>query len=149
MANDKYHYVNADTMTFESGLLTERQLQILSMRADGLSQVEISRKLGITRQNVSILEKRAHRNIARASRTLEMVRLTGAAVTLVIPVGTHILDAGKLLLDATDRKGIKLKGNIIDALYGIRLKASKNMKNGRLTRALSITVLYDGTIEIS
>ena len=51
--------------------LTPRQIKVLQMRLAGLSQQEVADCLGTTRSNISILEKRAHQNIARARRTLE------------------------------------------------------------------------------
>ena len=50
---------NAKITKNRLGLLTEEQLIVLGHRLDGLKQEDIAIKLGTTRQNVSLIERRA------------------------------------------------------------------------------------------
>jgi Tfx family DNA-binding protein len=59
------------TRGIRAGLLTDEQLNILGYRFDGLKQEEIARRLGTTRQNVSLIERRARGNIMKAEATLK------------------------------------------------------------------------------
>ncbi|MDD2639276.1 MAG: Tfx family DNA-binding protein, partial [Methanothrix sp.] len=52
-------------------LLTNRQASVLRLRRKGMSQQEVAEQLGTTRSNVSILEKRALQNVAKARATLK------------------------------------------------------------------------------
>ena len=54
--------------------LSSRQIQIMKLRQEGYSTEGIAHEIGTTRQNVSILEKRGHRNLEKAIRTLNAVR---------------------------------------------------------------------------
>jgi len=56
-----------------AGLLTEEQLLVLGLRLEGMKQDEIARKLGTSRQNVSLIERRARDNIAKAASTLKPI----------------------------------------------------------------------------
>jgi transcriptional regulator len=55
-------------------MLTEKEVQILELRAKKLTQVEVSRKLGISQAAVSHFEKNALRKIKEAAETLEVAK---------------------------------------------------------------------------
>jgi len=59
-------------------MLTEKEIQVLTLRKQGLTQVEVAKKLGITQAAVSNFEKNAHRKISDAKETLEIARRLGA-----------------------------------------------------------------------
>ena len=67
------------------GFLTERQMQILRLRKDGMKQGEIASRLGTTRQNIAILEGRAVKKIEEAAMTLQMLEAQGTACVKGIP----------------------------------------------------------------
>ncbi len=58
-------------------MLTEKEIQVLEHRRQGLTQVEVAKKLGITQAAVSNFEKNAYRKISDAKRTLETARKMG------------------------------------------------------------------------
>jgi Tfx family DNA-binding protein len=58
------------------GFLSELQFKVLQLRIEkGLSQAEVARTLGTTRENVTIIEKRAERNIRLAEETIQAYKL--------------------------------------------------------------------------
>lgn len=61
-------------MSRKYGLLSDRQFRVLQLRVEkGLSQLEIAGELGTTRENVTIIEKKARRNIKQAERPFKHI----------------------------------------------------------------------------
>src|SRR5512136_1755012 len=104
---------SADDKSLKS-FLTERQIRVLQMRLCGQSQQEVADYLGTTRSNVSILEKRAHQNIARAEKTLQQWMMLQAPISLIVGAGTDVFDIPKMVFAAADEKGIKLPVTSLD-----------------------------------
>lgn len=50
--------------------LTDRQMQVLRLRAQGFSQQDVAKMIGTTRANISKLERRAYKNIMAARKTI-------------------------------------------------------------------------------
>ncbi len=55
-------------------MLTAKEIQVLELRAKGLTQIEVSKKLGISQAAVSHFEKNALRKIKEAKETLEVAK---------------------------------------------------------------------------
>ena len=55
-------------------MLTEKEIEIMKLRKLGLTQVEISRKIGISQAAVSSFEKNALKKIEDAKKVDELVR---------------------------------------------------------------------------
>lgn len=51
-------------------MLTEREIEVLELRRDGLTQVEVAAQLDITQAAVSNFEQNAHEKIEDAKDTL-------------------------------------------------------------------------------
>jgi transcriptional regulator len=58
-------------------LLTEKEIQVLELRAKKLIQVEVSKKLKISQAAVYHFEKNALRKIKEAEQTLQTVKKLG------------------------------------------------------------------------
>ena len=58
-------------------MLTEKEIQVLELRAKKLKQVEVSKKLRISQAAVSHFENNAHKKIKEAEETLEVARKLG------------------------------------------------------------------------
>ena len=71
-------------MRKNTNLLTDRQMQVLKLRSRGITQDRVARQLKTTRENVSILESRARRNIKRAKATIEILEDLGMAIRITI-----------------------------------------------------------------
>ncbi|RLI26311.1 MAG: transcriptional regulator [Candidatus Hecatellales archaeon] len=128
--------------------LTSRQLEVLRLRRKGLSQREIASKLKTTRENVNILEMRAHRNIRKAAATLEVLSKLEIAATLKIPPKTPILRIPLLILKKADEANIRVKMNCIEILREVQLKAEGKIRKKRLLKPLTVIILPDGSLHI-
>ncbi len=126
------------------GFLTERQMQILRLRKDGMKQGEIASRLGTTRQNIAILEGRAVKKIEEAAMTLQMLETQGTVCVTGIPAGTHILDAARMIIDEADRNGIRLKGNMVDLVSWLKSNMEGNIISGKISTGVRVMILSDG-----
>jgi Tfx family DNA-binding protein len=131
-----------------ASLLTERQLMVLRLRREGRSQQEVAEILGTTRSNVSILEKRAHQNIARATRTLEEWRTIRAPISLKIPAGTDVFDVPSMIFDAADHKSIDLPVTSLDIIVQLRGKAPRIFRKRALLTDVEVYITEEGDLII-
>jgi len=125
-------------------LLTNRQVSVLRLRRKGMSQQEVAEHLGTTRSNVSILEKRALQNVARARATLKEWTMVQAPVSLTVPAGTDLFDVPYLVFSEADKAGIKLGIGSVDIVVQIKNKAPEALKKRVIRRDLEVSVTEDG-----
>ena len=125
-------------------LLTDRQAAVLRLRQRGMSQQEVAEILGTTRSNVSILEKRALQNVARARATLREWTMIQAPISLTVPAGTDVFGVPALIFSEADKAGIKLEIGSLDIVVQIRNKAPEILRKRRILRDLEIAVTEDG-----
>ena len=126
--------------------LSDRQIEILKLRKRGLTQKEISRDLKTTRENVSILESRAHRNVKRSLATLEVLDRLDLTLRINVPLNIHILDIPKIILEKADEVNIQLKYDCVDILE--RLKLHSKIVSKHITKPVIVTILTDGSLTI-
>ncbi|HJX05780.1 MAG TPA: sigma factor-like helix-turn-helix DNA-binding protein [Candidatus Nanoarchaeia archaeon] len=55
-------------------MLTQKEIAVLELRAKKLTQIEVSKKLGISQAAVSHFEKNALRKIKEAEETMQTAR---------------------------------------------------------------------------
>ena len=128
--------------------LTDRQLKVLQMRHQGLSQQDVADLLGTTRANISILEKRAHQNIARAERTVQQWMMIRAPIFLFAMRGTDIFEIPRMIFAAADEKGIRLPVTSMDILIRLGRKAPRLFHKRALEKDARIYVTLQGEVMI-
>lgn len=126
--------------------LTKRQIEVLQMRLSGRSQQEIAEKLGTTRSNISILEKRAYQNIARAERTLQQWLMLRAPISLQAKAGTDVFDLPREIFAAADEKNMRLPITSLDIVVQLRRKAPRLFRKRALSRDARIFVTEEGEV---
>jgi hypothetical protein len=136
------------TVRHRSGLLTEEQLKILGLRLDGLKQNEIAVKLGTTRQNVSLIERRAQDNIERADATLKAYRRLRTAATVELKPNTHLVDVPRILVDAADEAGVKITIDFSLVYKELRDLVQDSILGTRVIKPIMIRILKDGKIDV-
>ncbi len=130
------------------GLLTERQYEVLKMRLEGKTQEEVAKVLGTTRENVSIIEKRAWRKFRLAEYTLKIVKNLMAASEVHIPEGTHLINVPSMVVEAANKAGVKLKANFTLIYDEIRFKARACVEGTKIVRPIKVIIFKDGTFEV-
>ena len=85
-------------MPRKHGIFSELQLKVLRLRIEeGLSQAEVADLFKTSRENITIIEGRARKNIKLAQETLLAYRLLNCAVKIKIEPGTHLLEIPRIL----------------------------------------------------
>jgi len=129
--------------------LTDQQTEVLKLRELGLTQKEVSERLGTTRENISIVEKRARTNIERSRQTLKEWEKIKAPITIRIEKGVDILDIPKLLFLEADTKGIKVKSNLVGIITNISEEKKDMIEKRVLTHDLEVTITSAGEIKLN
>ncbi len=127
-----------------AGILTERQIQILELRSKNHTQEETARRLDISRQDVSILEKRALRNIDRAFATIRMAENIGLLKRIRIDPGPHILVVAKRIIEFADEEGVRIRTSAIGLMTLIQTTAK--VENGEVQSEIEAIILPDGRV---
>ena len=133
-------------MRKSSNLLTDRQIQVLKLRSRGLTQEGVAKQLKTTRENVSILESRARRNIKRAKATIEVLEDLGMATRITIKPETPVLEISKIIFKKADDANVRLQLDCIDLLERIKIKAKDKIKAKKVVSSISIVLLPYGDL---
>jgi len=131
-----------------ASFLTERQIKVLQMRQAGMSQQQIADLMGTTRSNVSILERRAHQNIARAERTLLQWTMLRAPISIKTKAGTDVFDLPRAIFAAADELGIRLPVTSLDIVVQLKRRAPRLFKRRALEREVLISVTEVGEVMV-
>ena len=129
-----------------TNLLTDRQIQVLKLRSRGITQERVARHLKTTRENVSILESRARRNIKKAKATIEMLEDLGMATRITIKPETPVLEISKIILKKADDANVRLQLDCIDLLEKIKMKAKNKIKAKKVVQPISVVLLPYGDL---
>ncbi len=116
------------------------------MRSRGITQERVARQLKTTRENVSILESRARRNIKRAKATIEILEDLGMAPRITIKPDTPVLEMSKLILKKADDANVRLQLDCIDLLEKIKIKAKNKIKAKKVISPISVVLLPYGDL---
>lgn len=103
-----------------STILTERQVEVLELRLDGLTQHEVADKLGTTDANISAIERAAEANVDKARQTLHLMRILRSSTRFSAPAGTEFEDLVDKVFAHADRAGIRIgytRPNLYAHLY--------------------------------
>lgn len=133
-------------MRKNTNLLTDRQIQVLKLRSRGITQERVARQLKTTRENVSILESRARRNIKRAKATIEMLEDLGMAIRITIKPETPVLEISNLILKKADDANVRLQLDCIDLLEKIKMKSKNKIKAKKVVNPISVVLLPYGDL---
>jgi len=127
-------------------LLTKRQVQVLRLRLQGCSLQEVASIMGTTRSNVSKLERRAHRNIIIAEKTIHDYMKVKAPISVLVPAGLDVLRVPSLIFEAADLAGVHLPANSIDMVVQLKTKAPALFGGETLPKGAEIFITHDGKI---
>ncbi|MEF8776579.1 MAG: Tfx family DNA-binding protein [Haloarculaceae archaeon] len=90
-------------------VLTDRQVEVMELREQGYTQREVADQLGTSDSNVSAVERAAKENVAKARRTLELLRALRAPVRFTMPPNAEFDDLLESVYDRGDEAGVKVK----------------------------------------
>jgi len=122
---------------------------VARLRAGGLSQVRIARRLHTSRENVAILEYRACENIKAAKATVAALEQLSTDNEVWIPRGTSIFEAVSMILLRGDVLHVKLKRSADLLLAALRSKCKGKIHGHHLTAPVRITIEKNGAVRIN
>lgn len=129
-------------------VLTERQVEVLGLREQGLTQQEVADELGTTDANVSAIERAATTNVEKARRTLDLVRTLRTPVQFTVPSGASFDDLTEEIYSRGDEAGIKIaysRPELYTHLYG---RLESHISGDQLETAVEIGLAEDGDVEV-
>lgn len=129
-------------------LLTPRQWHVLRLRATGLTQAQVAKRFHTTRENVSIIEHRAHENIRAAKATVAALEQLSDSKEMIIPSGTSIFEATSMILLRADILRVKVKMNADAILATLRSKCGGRLRGHHLTAVVRVRIREDGFLII-
>jgi len=104
----------------KDGLLTDRQMEVLRYRKQGLTQQQIADIISTSKANVCTIEKSAMENIRRAKETLEFLYTLDATHLCIIPNGTDLFEVPAIIFGEAEKINIKVKYDTISLINRIR-----------------------------
>jgi len=129
-------------------VLTRRQLQVIRLRSTGLTQAQVAKRLRTTRENITIIEHRAHQNLMAAKATLAAIERLSGSNELVIPSGVSIFEATSMILRRADVLRIKLKLNADSILATLRARRKGRIRGHHLIAAVRVRIDSDGSLKL-
>jgi Tfx family DNA-binding protein len=129
--------------------LTDKQIAILKMKKEGMSQADIARIKKTTRGNVCIIEKSALRNIERANNTIKFYKALEAPISLTIPEGTDLYDIPKKIFEPADKKGIKISADGAMIVVKLKTELRHKMRGRLITDDIEISADENGNLTIN
>jgi len=127
-------------------LLTGRQLDVMRLRARGLTQQQVADELGTTKSNVSALEIAAHRNIERARNTLEMAAMVNARLLVEVSAGTDVNHVPTLLYRKADDNGVRIMVGGPEIIARIMSEVSDHVRGRLVTSPFEVAITKDGEL---
>ena len=132
----------------ESTTLTERQVEVLELREEGLTQREVAERLGTTGSNVSAIERAAERNVEQARRTLGLIRTIRSPVRLTAEAGTTFDDLIDTVYERGDEDGVKIgycRPELYAHLFG---RLEPHTSRNRLDTEVEIGLTREGEVKV-
>ena len=130
----------------EAGVLTNKQLKVLELRSKGLTQREAARQLGTTRANVSMIEWRARKRLAKARDTIRAYELMQEDFEVGIREGTKLADVSAIILRICNKRHVHLRSTIVDIIKVIKSLKPDCIKDGRLNRKILLRIDREGDL---
>ena len=129
-------------------LLTDRQIEVLQLREEGLTQQAVADQLGTSASNVSAVERAATANIEKARRTLEQARMIRAPASIEASAGTPLDTLVEEVYEAGDAAGVRISF-CEPELYGhLFSHLSEALEDGRLVADVEVGLTTDGDVTI-
>jgi len=129
-------------------VLTQKQWQVVRLRSAGLTQTQVAKRLHSTRENVTIIEHRAHQNLKAAKATLEAIEGLSSNRELVIPSGVSVFEATSMILRRADVLRIKVRMNADSILASLRAKRSGRIRGHHLIATIRVRIEPDGSVKL-
>jgi len=132
--------------TMKDGLLTDRQMEVLRYRKQGLTQQQIADIISTSKANVCTIEKSAMENIRRAKETLEFLYTLDATQLCIVPIGTDLFEVPSIIFKEAEKINIKVKYDTISLINRLRESRSQSCKARQVCEDIVVYITDQGEI---
>jgi Tfx family DNA-binding protein len=132
--------------TMKDGLLTDRQMEVLRYRKQGLTQQQIADIISTSKANVCTIEKSAMENIRRAKETLEFLYTLDATQLCTVPTGTDLFEVPSIVFREAEKINIKVKYDTISLINRLRESKSQCCKARQVCEDIVVYITDQGEI---
>ncbi|RMF91693.1 MAG: Tfx family DNA-binding protein [Methanobacteriota archaeon] len=126
--------------------LTERQIEMLRLRRQGLSQSEIARRIGTTRANVSATLKTAEENMRKAENTLRLWNMLNAHIWLVVERDTDLNDLPRMIYQRASEEDVWVNLDTPSLIGEIQRSCRNKIRGRRVVREIEIVITEEGDV---
>jgi Tfx family DNA-binding protein len=130
----------------KDGLLTERQMEVLRYRKQGLTQQQIADITSTSKANVCTIEKCANENIKRAKETLDFLYTLDATHLCTIPSGTDLFDVPSIIFGEAEKIKIKITYDTISVINRLRESRPQSYKARRVCEDIIVYITDVGEL---
>jgi len=130
----------------KDGLLTERQMEVMRYRRQGLTQQQIADIIATSKANVCTIEKSAMENIRRAKETLDFLYTLDSTHLCTIESNTDLFDVPAIIFSEAEKLNIKVKYDTISLINHLRDSRPKSYQARSLSENVEVYLTNDGDI---
>ncbi|MGD1005545.1 MAG: Tfx family DNA-binding protein [Methanoregulaceae archaeon] len=130
----------------KDGLLTDRQMEVLRYRKQGLTQQQIADIINTSKANVCTIEKSAMENIRRAKETLEFLYTLDSTHLCTLAGGTDLFDIPSIIFSEAEKINVKVKYDTISLINHLRESRPRSYKARCLCEDVEVYVTDEGEI---
>ncbi len=127
-------------------LLTDRQKEVIRYRKQGMTQQQIADRLGTSKANICTIEKSANENIRRAKETLEFLYTLDATELCVLPEGTDLMEAPKIIYVSAAPLNIKIRYDTLALINRISSYMPEKIKGRHVKEDIIVYLNNDGDL---
>lgn len=113
--------------------LTDKQKKILKLREEGKTQEEVSEIIGTSRSNVSLIEKRARKNINKSRETIQEWKTIVSPINVEVEEGVDVFEVPKMVYKKADEEDVKVDLATVDIIGEIE-EAGGDLLEHRVTK---------------
>ncbi len=129
--------------------LTQRQIEVLSLRERGVSQKSIAEQFGTSVANISTIENSARSNISKAEGTLILANLLKCSVIFNAQPGTELWDLVSRIYTMANNSEIKLAYTEPELVGYLSRELKNSFQARKLTQEAEIGLTPSGALIIN
>ena len=130
-------------------LLTDRQMEVIRYRKNGMTQQQIADILGTSKANICTIEKSANENIKRAKETLEFLYTLDATELCRLAEGVDLMDAPKQIYAAAGPLNIKVRYDTLALINRINDTVPEKIHGRHIKESICVYLNNDGDLYFS
>ncbi len=121
-------------------LFTDRQLEVLRYRKNGMTQQQIADMFHTSKANVCSIEKSAKKNVRRAKQTMDLFYTLDARPLCVLNEGSDLFDSAPFIVEEAKKIGMDLKIDPIDLINRLREEFPKRIHGRFIKKDIEVFV---------